>query len=59
MHYKDHYNDIFHKEAYQAGRTVAPESPMTQKLDRNYAPKLREQIRDGKIIKPEGINEEE
>lgn len=57
IHYKDHYNDIFQKEAHQAGRTIAPESPMTQKLDRNYAPKLREQIREAKVLKPEGINE--
>ena len=28
IHYKDQYNDIFQKEANQAGRTIAPDSPM-------------------------------
>ena len=28
MHYKDQYNDIFQKEAFQAGRHIAPDSPM-------------------------------
>ena len=48
MHYKPQYDDIFQKQAYQAGRTVADDSPMTKQLDRNYGDKLREQIRDGK-----------
>lgn len=61
VHYKDHYNDIFRKEAYQAGRIVPPESPMTKKLDRSYAPQLREQIREGKKLKLQDgtVNEED
>lgn len=28
MSYKDEYDDIFHKEPYQAGRIIQPDSPM-------------------------------